>query len=107
MAIAKEHNINLTKLLYGNHDPQIAVYQTYIESSVKGELPVYEELYHLKSDPLEKNNLINNPDYVGKLEEMRVAWKNEILYARGDEKAKILRYTFDSKAEHGNISVPK
>ena len=107
MAIAKEHNINLTKLLYGNHDPQIAVYQTYIESSVKGESPVYEELYHLKSDPLEKNNLINNPDYTGKLEEMRVAWKNEILYARGDEKAKILRYTFDSKAENGNISVPK
>ena len=107
MAIAKEHNINLTKLLYGNHDPQIAVYQTYIESSVKGESPVYEELYHLKSDPLEKNNLINNPDYTGKLEEMRVAWKNEILYVRGDEKAKILRYTFDSKAENGNISVPK
>ena len=54
MAIAKEHNINLTKLLYGNHDPQIAVYQTYIESSVNGEPAVYEELFHLKTDPQEQ-----------------------------------------------------
>jgi len=51
-AIAKDHNINLTKLLYGNQDPQIAV---------------YEELYHLKTDPKEKNNLKNNLDYNKKL----------------------------------------
>jgi len=107
MAIAKDHNINLTKLLYGNHDPQIAVYQTYIESSVNGEPTVYEELYHLKTDPKEKNNLINNPDYSKELKIMRLAWREKINYARGDSKAKILRYTIDSKAEKGNISIPE
>ncbi len=107
IAIAKDHNINLTKLLYGNHDPQIAVYQTYIESSVNGEPPVYEELYHLKTDPKEKKNLINNPDYSRELKDMRVAWRKKINYARGEGKAKILRYTFDSKAEQGNITMPK
>ena len=107
IAIAKDHNINLTKLLYGNHDPQIAVYQTYIESSVNGEPPVYEELYHLKTDPKEKNNLINNPDYSRELKDMRMAWRKKINYARGEGKAKILRYTFDSKAEQGNITMPK
>ena len=107
MAIAKDHNINLTKLLYGNHDPQIAVYQNYIESSVKGEPAVYEELYHLKTDPKEKNNLINNPDYSKELKIMRLAWREKINYARGDSKAKILRYTIDSKAEKGNISMPE
>jgi len=107
MAIAKDHNINLTKLLYGNHDPQIAVYQTYIESSVNGEPAVYEELYHLKTDPKEKNNLINNPDYSKELKIMRLAWREKINYARGDSKAKILRYTIDSKAEKGNISMPE
>ena len=107
IAIAKDHNINLTKLLYGNHDPQIAVYQNYIESSVKGEPAVYEELYHLKTDPKEKNNLINNPDYSKELKIMRLAWREKINYARGDSKAKILRYTIDSKAEKGNISMPE
>ena len=107
MAIAKEHNINLTKLLYGNHDPQIAVYQNYIESSLNGEPAVYEELYHLKTDPKEKNNLINNPDYSKELKIMRLAWREKINYARGDSKAKILRYTIDSKAEKGNISMPE
>ena len=90
-----------------NHDSQIAVYQTYIESSVNGEPPVYEELYHLKTDPKEKNNLINNPDYSRKLKDMRMAWRKKINYARGEGKAKILRYTFDSKAEQGNITMPK
>ena len=107
MAIAKDHNINLTKLLYGNHDPQIAVYQNYIESSVNGEPTVYEELYHLKTDPKEKNNLINNPHYSKELKIMRLAWREKINYARGDSKAKILRYTIDSKAEKGNISIPE
>ena len=107
MAIAKEHNINLTKLLYGNHDPQIAVYQTYIESSVNGEPAVYEELFHLKTDPEEKNNLINNPNYTRELKNLRLAWRKKINYARGEGKAKILRYTIDSKVEKGNISMPE
>ena len=91
-AIAKDHNINLTKLLYGNQDPQIAV---------------YEELYHLKTDPKEKNNLINNLDYNKELKIMRLAWREKINYARGEGKAKILRYTIDSKSEKGNISMPE
>ena len=107
IAIAKEHNINLTKLLYGNHDPQIAVYQTYIESSVNGEPAVYEELFHLKTDPQEQNNLINNPNYTKELKDLRLAWREKINYARGEGKAKILRYTIDSKVEKGNISMPE
>ena len=107
MAIAKEHNINLTKLLYGNHDPQIAVYQTYIESSVNGEPAVYEELFHLKTDPQEQKNLINNPNYTKELKDLRLAWREKINYARGEGKAKILRYTIDSKVEKGNISMPE
>ena len=65
------------------------------------------ELYDLKNDPKEKNNLINNPDYSKELKIMRLAWREKINYARGDSKAKILRYTIDSKAEKGNISMPE
>ena len=69
-AIAKDHNINLTKLLYGNQDPQIAV---------------YEELYHLKTDPKEKNNLINNLDCNKELKnyEIGMEGKNQLCTWRG------------------------
>tara|TARA_B110001450_G_scaffold203161_1_gene192599 strand:+ start:5805 stop:7520 length:1716 start_codon:yes stop_codon:yes gene_type:complete len=107
MAIAKEHSINLTKMLYANHDSQIPIYQTYIESSINGEQPVFEELYHLKIDPKEKKNLINNPKFKDKIKEMKAEWKEKILFARGEGKAQILRYTSDSKAEQGTISMPK
>ena len=60
-----------------------------------------------KCDPKEKKNLINNPDYSRELKDMRMAWRKKINYARGEGKAKILRYTFDSKAEQGNITMPK
>ena len=68
---------------------------------------MYEELYHLKTDPKEKKNLISNPIFKDKVEEMKVAWKEQILFARGEGKAQILRYTSDSKEEQGNTSIPK
>ena len=38
---------------------------------------------------------------------MRLAWREKINYARGEGKAKILRYTIYSKSEKGNISIPE
>jgi arylsulfatase A-like enzyme len=37
-----------------------------------GELPIYEELFHIKSDPKESNNLATNPEYKGVLEYFRI-----------------------------------
>ncbi|MCM2369586.1 sulfatase-like hydrolase/transferase [Aporhodopirellula aestuarii] len=42
--------------------------------------PVIEELYDLENDPLEKNNLVNNPEYSGILAELRK--KTEELFNR-------------------------
>jgi len=36
--------------------------------------PVFEELYHLKEDPLEAKNLAKDPNYASKLEEFRKKW---------------------------------
>jgi len=66
-----------------------------------------EQLAHLKIDPKEKKNLINNPKFKDKIKEMKAVWKEKILFARGEGKAQILRYTSDSKAEQGTISMPK
>ncbi len=45
--------------------------------------PVIEELYDLKTDPHEQNNLISNPEYAGVLGELRE--KTEELLARATE----------------------
>ena len=47
-------------------------YNDFLNGSLNGKIkPGYEELFHLKEDPYEKNNLALNPDYEEKLKEMR------------------------------------
>ena len=99
IAIAKEFGFNANKLLYGVHDADIATYRSLAEGPLSGEPPVYEELYHLQTDPTELNNLINKEEYAAILKQLKAAWKSEIQAARGAETPKVLRYTVDSQAE--------
>jgi arylsulfatase A-like enzyme len=96
---AKKYKVNMTSMLYANHDPQIAVYQSFIEGSINGEPAVYEELYHLKNDPDEQHNLANNIGHTEKLEEMRHVWSKTLIEARGTEALNVVRYTMDSESE--------
>lgn len=45
-------------------------YIRYVESD-----PVYEELYDLKQDALEENNLVSSSSHAGVLNEMRTSWR--------------------------------
>ena len=60
---AKLLGIKTNVMLYAQHDPDIALYRSFVESPLEGETPVYEELYHLKVDPQEKINLIDEEQY--------------------------------------------
>ncbi|AWV99280.1 sulfatase-like hydrolase/transferase [Arcticibacterium luteifluviistationis] len=88
--------VKTNRMLYDVHDLDMAIYHDYVEAPLKGEQPVYEELYHLKSDPFELDNLIAEKSNKEILKKMRQVWKEEINNARGTEPAKVLRYTVES-----------
>lgn len=92
---AKELGVNVNEMLYRVHDPQLAVYRDYIDAPLNGEQPVYEELYDLKNDPAELNNLRNKQEHLEVLISLRKQWKTEITQARGTGKAEVYRYTND------------
>ena len=92
----KQLGIPQKDMLYAIHDNGVAVYRNYIESPINGELPVYEELYHLKTDPYELSNVIADKKNAGILTELRNQWAVEIKNARGTEAPKVLRYTNES-----------
>ena len=100
--IAEQLGIKVNQMLYGVHDSDIAVYRHFIESSLNGEVPVYEELYDLKKDPLEAKNLVKDTRYQKELDRLRIAWKDEIQAAKGNGDPQVLRYTIDSQMEAGN-----
>ena len=103
IATAKELGIKLNKMLYAVHDPDIALYRSFAEGPLKGEQPVYEELYNLKNDPQELTNLIENSQHTDKLEMLKEQWEILIKEARGTEKPKVVRYTADSMMEEYGI----
>lgn len=99
---AKAMGIPVNEMIYAVHDPDIAVFRSYVEGPIQGEKPVYEELYHLKNDPSELNNLIDNKKYETVLNRLKKEWKTQITQARGNEAPKVLRYTNDSHPNGGH-----
>lgn len=105
--VAKEMKIPLNNVLYKVYDKQLTLYQSFVEGPVNGESAVYEELYHLKSDPQETTNVIAEESYAEVLNRMKRVWKDKITYVRGNESPKILRYTVESESERGVVIEPK
>lgn len=65
------------------------LYRSFIEAGIKGEEPVYEELFDLFEDPEETTNLINKTEYSPILNELKKQWSNLIHKARGTGKLKV------------------
>ncbi|GAA4238370.1 sulfatase [Postechiella marina] len=99
---AKALGIKENVILYSVHDVDIAIYRDLSDSSLEGEQPVYEELYNLKNDPAELNNLANNQEHKNILEKLRGVWKTELTNARGTGKPSVYRYTNDSHPKGGH-----
>ena len=97
----------MPSMLYANHDPQIAIYQAFIEGPLNGESAVYEELYKLKNDADEQYNLANSTAYADKLNELRNIWYKTIRQARGNDAMNVVRYTTDSEAERAHLVKPE
>lgn len=63
---------------------QLAEYESWLTASIQGEQPVYEELFHLASDPGETTNLADRSVYAEVLDEMRSRCQELVTMAKGD-----------------------
>lgn len=68
---------------YLTSDRQAAAYRQWLDASINGEAPVYEELFDLEQDPGETTNLAADPVYAVRLNEMRAACQRRVTEARG------------------------
>ncbi|TGV00985.1 acetylglucosamine-6-sulfatase [Flavivirga rizhaonensis] len=82
--------INRMEMLYKIYLPEVAKYRAYIENPLRGEQPVFEELYNLSEDPDEITNLAFDKNHAIQIKHMREIWKEKIKYARGNESPKVV-----------------
>lgn len=69
---------------YTVSEQQANDYAESLTASIRGEQPVYEELFFLASDPGETTNLANRPAYAKELNRLREACQQLVTEAKGD-----------------------
>lgn len=78
------YDMNVDKRVqYKVSGKQAELYQTWLDASIKGEQPVYEELFDLNADPDESVNLALDPIFGKKLKELRDVCQAMVKEARG------------------------
>lgn len=68
---------------YRTNMTDVLQYRIFVDASINGEKPVYEELYNLKDDPKEAINLIGFSKYDKLVEELRQECDVQVRKARG------------------------
>lgn len=69
--------------MYTNTPEISGNYAKHLASTIQGEPPVYEELFHLAQDPHQEHNLANAPEHQAKLNELRTQCQQLVTQARG------------------------
>lgn len=64
------------------------LYERWLTASIRGEKPVYEELFHLSADADETTNLAGDPKHAAKLAELRAECQRLVTAAKGDVEAR-------------------
>jgi arylsulfatase A-like enzyme len=59
-------------------------YREVLNLGLNGQVPVYEELFHLPTDPLEQKNLAHDPEHAAQLASMRARSIELLRETRGD-----------------------
>ncbi|MCP4314443.1 MAG: sulfatase-like hydrolase/transferase [Bacteroidetes bacterium] len=73
-----------------------------LTASIHGEEPIYEELYDLKSDPLEEKNLATSPDHLEILEKYRKRCQELVVEAKGGNSFPKTHILNDPRSIHPN-----
>lgn len=87
------------KTLYKVTPAMAAHYATSLTASIMGEQPVHEELFDLKADPLEKNNLTGNSEHQETLNLFRSQCQAHVTLARGDTRIPVSTLSLPSDAK--------
>jgi hypothetical protein len=61
-----------------------AAYAKWLTASIRGEKPIYEELFRISVDPHEKTNLAGDPAYAAVLAGLRTQCQQLVTQAKGD-----------------------
>lgn len=78
------YDMNVDKRVqYKVSNKHAATYQKWLEASINGEQPVYEELFNLKTDPDETTNLAADLQYAKKIKKLRKVCQKMVKEARG------------------------
>ena len=64
-------------------DALAGLYHGWLAASVRGEQPVYEELFQISVDPDETTNLAADPKYAARLQELRAECQRSVTEAKG------------------------
>ncbi len=72
------------KTAYASRPEFTQAYAGWLTASIKGEQPVYEELFHLASDPHETTNLAGRPLYADVLKQLRAECRRLVTAAKGE-----------------------
>lgn len=65
-------------------------YRDHLYASIRGENPVYEELFNLNDDPDEIHNLASIPEYEEILKRLRTICQERVAAARGDSELHVV-----------------
>jgi len=83
------------EMLYVVTDEMREAYHQSLTSTINGEEPVYEELFHIATDKYEAKNLIDDPAHADALDELRIQCKQLVAEAKGEIDAAPLTITVD------------
>lgn len=98
-------NDDFKYIRYFDKNKQYPLHADALAASIKGEKPVYEELFDLRTDPNETTNLAEQPEYASTLKNMRKRALELVKEAKGEDDPDVHLYPGDRYSTKSNPNM--